>query len=104
MTNFVETLTDPAMAHLLLRHAERMMPYLRPFPKVARKLLKVALRVFGAQEENRVQAFLVTRRLALEMPYPFIEGCYKGYALDPTSYTLHPTPYTLHPKPLTLKP
>ena len=59
MTSFVETLTDPSMVHLLLRHAERMMPYVRPFPKVARKLLKVALRQFGSQEDNRVQAFLV---------------------------------------------
>ncbi len=41
--------------HLLLRHTERMMPYVRPFPKVARKLLKVTLKVFGALEENRVQ-------------------------------------------------
>jgi hypothetical protein len=57
MTAFVETLTDPSMVHLLLRHTERMMPYVRPFPKVARKLLKVALKVFGSQEENRVQAF-----------------------------------------------
>lgn len=62
MTAFVETLTDPSMVHLLLRHTERMMPYVRPFPKVARKLLKVALKVFGSQEENRVQAFLVVRR------------------------------------------
>jgi hypothetical protein len=39
MTAFVETLTDPSMVHLLLRHTERMMPYVRPFPKVSRKLL-----------------------------------------------------------------
>ena len=39
-----------------------MTPYVRAFPKVARKLLKVALKVFGSQEENRVQAFLVVRR------------------------------------------
>ncbi len=35
--------------------------------QLARKLLKVSLRVFGSIEENRVQAFLVVRRLALEV-------------------------------------
>jgi hypothetical protein len=35
--------------------------------QLARKLLKVALRIFGAVEENRVQAFLIIRRLALEV-------------------------------------
>jgi hypothetical protein len=42
---------------------------------------QVSLRVFGAVEANRVQAFLVVRRLALEMPFPFIEGCFKGLYL-----------------------
>ena len=31
---FSETLTDTVMVHMLLRHAERMLPYMRPFPKV----------------------------------------------------------------------
>ena len=78
---FTETLTDPVMIHMMLRNAERMIPYIRPFPKLARKLLKVVLRVFGLGEDNRVQAFVVVRRLSLEMPHPFIEACFKGLYL-----------------------
>ncbi|EKX36874.1 hypothetical protein GUITHDRAFT_78618, partial [Guillardia theta CCMP2712] len=81
MVNFLETLTDPTMTHLLLRHAERLLAYIRPFPKIARKLLKLSLQVFGSVESNRVQAFFLVRRLAVEMPYPFIDGCYKGLYL-----------------------
>jgi hypothetical protein len=56
------------------------MPYVRPFPKVARKLLKVTLRVFGSLEENRVQVCMCVRARARAcVCVAFLWGCAHVY-------------------------
>jgi nucleolar complex protein 2 len=79
--HMMEQLTDSQMLHMLMRHAERLVPYFSTQLRLARKLLKVGLHLWGSSAENRVQSLLLIRRLAVEMPYPFVEACLKGIYL-----------------------
>lgn len=71
-------LSDPVMTLHLCRTAGSMLPYFAAFPKFLRVLLKVAVKAWtGNDDALRVQAFLLIRSLALQMPFPFIEAVFK---------------------------
>jgi nucleolar complex protein 2 len=92
LLHMMEQLTDSQMLHMLMRHAERLTPYFSTQLRLARKLLKLALNLWGSSAENRVQSLLLIRRLAVEMPYPFVEACLKGIYLTFKSASRATTP------------
>jgi nucleolar complex protein 2 len=82
LIHFMNQLTDPKMITFLLKQTENMLGYFGPFPKLAKKFLKKLLEWWGgAMETVRVLAFLNIRRLALDLPFPFIDTCLKGIYL-----------------------
>lgn len=55
------------------------MPFLASFKKLQRRYLKLALQLFGsADAAPRVQAILLIRSMALRLPSPAIDMCFKG--------------------------
>ena len=79
--------TEPSLLLLVLQKLRHYVPFLVPFPKFARKLLKLLLHAWadGARTGDartlaqlQTVAFLRVRQLALAQPYPFVELCLKG--------------------------
>lgn len=64
---------------VVLVHLEEMVPYLAVFPRICRLTLKAVLRVWSSAggSDTGVHAFLVLRRLATDVPYPFVDLCLK---------------------------
>ncbi|KAI3438608.1 hypothetical protein D9Q98_001031 [Chlorella vulgaris] len=72
-------LTDGAMQTFILRRLRASAMLLAPYDKLQRRLLKAALGLFGSAENApRVQAILLVRQMALELPQPALDNCLKG--------------------------
>jgi nucleolar complex protein 2 len=72
-------LTDAAMLAFILRRLRASTVFLAPFEKLQRRLLKAALGLFGsADSAPRVQAILLVRQMALDLPQPALDNCLKG--------------------------
>lgn len=71
-------LTDGAMLTFILRRLRASVVLLAPFDKLQRRLLKAALGLFGSADNTaRVQAILLVRQLALDLPQPTRDNCLK---------------------------
>ncbi|EFN57450.1 hypothetical protein CHLNCDRAFT_142934 [Chlorella variabilis] len=72
-------LTDGAMLTFILRRLRASTLLLAPYEKLQRRLLKMAFSLFGsADNATRVQAILLVRQMALELPQPALDNCLKG--------------------------
>jgi nucleolar complex protein 2 len=79
---FTSQLSDPKMLHFVLRHLEGLIPYLSPFASLQKMFLKTLLSLWSSSTETvRVFAFFCIRKMALELPYPFIDHILKGVYL-----------------------
>jgi nucleolar complex protein 2 len=76
-------LTEPTMIAFCLRSLQKMLPYIQPFSKLCRKMLKNLLMFWGGSPEPMVVslAFLRIRQMAIECPPPMLEDCLKGLYL-----------------------
>ena len=71
-------LTDGGMRTFILRRLRASVLFLAPYEKLQRRLLKAALGLFGSAEDApRVQAILLVRAMALELPQPALDNCLK---------------------------
>jgi nucleolar complex protein 2 len=78
-------LTDAAMLAFILRRLRASTVFLAPFEKLQRRLLKAALGLFGsADSAPRVQAILLVRQMALDLPQPALDNCLKVSCLHIT--------------------
>jgi len=74
---------EPELLEFILKSCSKYMPFLTPFPKLAKGLLKQFVSLwcapFDSQNDHvvRLQAVIRIRQLALTQPYPFIEECLK---------------------------
>jgi len=76
--HFPGALTDGAMLAFILRRLRASTVLLAPYEKLQRRLLKAALGLFGsADNAPRVQAVLLVRQMALELPQPALDNCLK---------------------------
>ena len=66
------------MLSYVLRRARASVPLYGNFDKLLRRLQKVALRVFGSADSGpRVQAALLTRAMAMQLPAPALDNALK---------------------------
>lgn len=73
------------MIRTVLAHAEAMIPFFAPFPKLALKFLKGLLKIWATSEEDaRIDAFLRIRELAVTMPTKdnLLESALRGIYLS----------------------
>jgi nucleolar complex protein 2 len=71
-------LTDGAMLTFILRRLRASTVMLAPYDKLQRRLLKSALGLFGsADNAPRVQAILLVRQMAMDLPQPALDNCLK---------------------------
>ena len=78
-------LSDTSMQCFVLKSMElNSIPYLHPFEKISRKMIKALLQLWGTTQEQDVcaLAFLRLRQLALLLPASNYELCYKGIYLS----------------------
>ena len=72
-------MTEPAMLAFTLRRLRASAAFLAPFAKIQRRLLKLALTVFGGPEQApRMQAILYVRAMAIQLPHPALDRCLRG--------------------------
>lgn len=75
---YAGVLTDGAMLAFILRRLRVSTVFLAPYEKLQRRLLKAALGLFGsADSAPRVQAILLVRQMALDLPQPALDNCLK---------------------------
>lgn len=75
----IGSLSEPDMQNFVLKKLEPLVIYLSPFVKLQRILLKSMLNLWGSGTESvRILAFFNIRRMAIDLPYPFIDHCLKG--------------------------
>lgn len=80
--NFVNNLSEPEMQIFLLKKLETLIIYLTPFSRLQKPLLKSLLNMWGSGSESvRILAFFNIRRMAIDLPFPFIDHCLKGVYL-----------------------
>lgn len=81
--HFVGQLSEPKMLNFVLQHLEGLLKYLSPFGLLQKRFLKVLLGMWSSAtaESVRILAFFCLRRMALELPYPFIDHVLKGVYL-----------------------
>ena len=66
------------MLTFILRRLRASTVLLAPYEKLQRRLLKAALGLFGsADNAPRVQAILLVRQMALDLPQPALDNCLK---------------------------
>ena len=66
------------MLAFILRRLRASTPLLAPYDKLQRRLLKSALGLFGSGDNAaRVQAVLLVRQMALDLPQPALDNCLK---------------------------
>lgn len=66
------------MLTFILRRLRASTLLLAPYEKLQRRLLKMAFSLFGsADNATRVQAILLVRQMALELPQPALDNCLK---------------------------
>ena len=74
---------EPELLEFIVKSCSNFLPFLTPFPKLAKGLLKQFVSLwcapFDSQNDHvvRLQAFIRIRQLALTQPYPFIEDSLK---------------------------
>lgn len=79
---------ESKLLSFILRCLTKYIPFLTPFPNIAKSLLKCLVSHWSApfQSEKdhvvRLHAFLRIRQLALTQPFPFIEDCLKALYLS----------------------
>eukprot|EP00002_Diphylleia_rotans_P005208 TRINITY_DN14320_c0_g1_i1.p1 TRINITY_DN14320_c0_g1~~TRINITY_DN14320_c0_g1_i1.p1 ORF type:complete len:863 (+),score=255.67 TRINITY_DN14320_c0_g1_i1:51-2639(+) len=82
LIHFLRKKPDPRLFSYVLHQTDRMVDYFIVLPKLARKFLRILLGIWSKGEKSsRLDAFLNIRRLALAMPFPFIEHVLKGIYL-----------------------
>mmetsp|Transcript_1793 Transcript_1793/g.2661 ORF Transcript_1793/g.2661 Transcript_1793/m.2661 type:complete len:805 (-) Transcript_1793:93-2507(-) len=78
---------EPELLTFILQSLAKFTPFITPFPRIAKALLKSLVSLWRAPFESqndhvvRLQAFLRIRQLALTQPFPFIEDCLKSLYL-----------------------
>lgn len=78
---------EPELLTFILQSLAKYIPFITPFPRIAKGLLKSLVSLWCAPFESqndhvvRLQAFLRIRQLALTQPFPFIEDCLKSLYL-----------------------
>uniref|UniRef100_A0A7S2G439 Nucleolar complex protein 2 homolog n=2 Tax=Octactis speculum TaxID=3111310 RepID=A0A7S2G439_9STRA len=84
----VGQISEPSLLIFLLKHLKKYVPYMLPFPQIAKSYAKALLQIWGnhqseqeGQRHAQVTAFLRLRQLAVTQPFPFIEDCFKGLYL-----------------------
>lgn len=82
LLHFISQLSDPDMLHFILKNVEPLVAYLSPFASLQKQYLKCLLNLWSSASESvRVFAFFCIRKMALELPYPFIDHILKGVYL-----------------------
>jgi len=80
--SFLIQLSDPKMINFVLQHLEHLVKYLSPYASIQKQFLKVHLTLWSSSTESvRIFAFFNIRKMALELPYPFIDHVLKGIYL-----------------------
>eukprot|EP01087_Luapelamoeba_hula_P014176 TRINITY_DN4116_c0_g1_i2.p1 TRINITY_DN4116_c0_g1~~TRINITY_DN4116_c0_g1_i2.p1 ORF type:complete len:772 (+),score=170.61 TRINITY_DN4116_c0_g1_i2:124-2439(+) len=83
LMHFLRSVAQPDMIAALLQSAFGLVPYIGSLPDVPNRILKILLDHWSQGADNvRVQAFLVIHRMALRLPYPFINLCLKNTYLS----------------------
>eukprot|EP00698_Gefionella_okellyi_P005829 TRINITY_DN15267_c0_g1_i1.p1 TRINITY_DN15267_c0_g1~~TRINITY_DN15267_c0_g1_i1.p1 ORF type:complete len:774 (-),score=218.96 TRINITY_DN15267_c0_g1_i1:75-2333(-) len=81
--HFLQQLTHATMIGLVLRQIEKLAPYYAVFPQSSKKLLKAVLHLWSTGEHSvRLLSYLCVRKLAEQLPFPFIENVMKGIYLS----------------------
>jgi nucleolar complex protein 2 len=82
------SVSEPSLLAFVLKQLRHYVPYMAPFPKVAKKYLKALLAVWGESQAPdaearsvQIAAFFRLRQLAICMPFPCVEDCLKGLYL-----------------------
>ena len=84
---FTGQLTESAMIAVAIQQCHRLMPFFLVLPKLAPKLLKASLKAWstdessGGSQQITLLGFAIVRQLAVTLPYPFVESCFKGLYL-----------------------
>jgi nucleolar complex protein 2 len=79
---FLSQLSDAKMLTFVLQNLEPLIKYLAPFASIEKKYLKLLLNLWSSSTESvRIFAFFCIRKMALELPYPFIDNILKGIYL-----------------------
>lgn len=83
LIHFISQLSDSKMLTFVLQHLEGLIKYLSPFSLLQKRFLKVILNLWSSAsaEAVRIFAFFSLRKMALELPYPFIDHVLKGVYL-----------------------
>jgi nucleolar complex protein 2 len=76
--------TDASLVAFMLQSLERFVPFMIPFPQLAKRYLRALLGKWSTAEAAsvKVPAFLRIHQLAMMMPFPFVENCLKGLYLS----------------------
>lgn len=76
---------EPALLSFVLKALSKYVPYLTPFPRIAKAYLKTFASLWSAVHDSspeyqvaRLEAFLRIRQIAITQPYPFIEQCLRS--------------------------
>ena len=83
--SLVKQATEMSLLAFIFKELEHYIPFLVPFPKVAKSYLKALLQLWGTSQSDdadtrsvQISAFFRIRQLAILMPFPFIEDSLKG--------------------------
>lgn len=81
--HFLNQLSDSKMLNFVLQHVEGLIKYLSPFSLLQKRFLKTLLNLWSSAsaESVRIFAFFGLRKMAIELPYPFIDHVLKGVYL-----------------------
>ena len=86
--SLVKQATEMSLLAFIFKELEHYIPFLVPFPKVAKSYLKALLQLWGTSQSDdadtrsvQISAFFRIRQLAILMPFPFIEDSLKGLYL-----------------------
>jgi len=76
--------TESSLLSFLLSRLERFLPFLIPFPRLAKFYLKTFLSLWATSEalDVKLSSFLRIRQAATVLPFPFLEHCLKGTYLS----------------------
>jgi len=75
--------TEASLLSFLLSRLERFLPFLIPFPRLAKFYLRTLLSLWATSEalDVKLSSFLRIRQAATVLPFPFLEDCLKGIYL-----------------------
>eukprot|EP00211_Chloroparvula_japonica_P003746 CAMPEP_0119120978 /NCGR_PEP_ID=MMETSP1310-20130426/1799_1 /TAXON_ID=464262 /ORGANISM="Genus nov. species nov., Strain RCC2339" /LENGTH=805 /DNA_ID=CAMNT_0007110501 /DNA_START=109 /DNA_END=2522 /DNA_ORIENTATION=- len=73
--HFLSNIPEEQMARFVLRHVEAYVSFYATIPGLCRRLLQVLVHLWSTSddENTRIYAFFVIRKLAVTVPYPFID-------------------------------